>query len=131
MITENKVYDDDSQDEVWKSVYSKAYSGEKILGKIFNLKEISISETRKRNVAKISKDVECFKDTGIIKETIEIGGETDFNFSKKRGIHRQTKYGIYRKILNEIKDKGKKDEAIALLNHCEEQTKKIVNFYIK
>lgn len=122
MIIENKVYDDDSQDEVWNCVYSEAYGGEKILGTVFNLKEVSISETHKRNVAKISKDVER------IKETLEIGGETDFNFSKKIGIHRQSKYGIYKKILNEIKDNEKKVEAIALLDHCEEQTRKIVNF---
>ena len=95
MLFEEMDYDD-SDRRIWEAVYVKVYAKKKI-GEKFDINNAKESEERKRIVA---KSWECNR--------IEVGGETDFNFSSKIGIHRQSKYGIYKKILSSIDDKKEK-----------------------
>lgn len=115
MLFEEMDYDD-SDRRIWQAVYVKAYAKKKI-GEKFDIYNAKESVERKRIVA---KSREC--------NGIEVGGETDFNFGSKIGIHRQSKYGIYKKILGSIDDKERKKEALKLLEFCKQKTHKIDNF---
>ena len=115
MIIKNTDYDD-SDKVIWESVYLLAYEN-KIIGTNFDIGNVMESKRRKRIVAKAKED-----------DNLEIGGETDFNFSSKTGIHKQSKYDIYKNILKSINDKNKKIEAIKLLEDCKNKTHKIENF---
>ncbi len=110
-------YDDDKS--TWEEIYKLAYVG-KIIGKHFDIQNPMFSNYRKRYVA------EALNGSAFI--NADVSGETDFNFSSKKGAHNQSKYGIYKAILESIEDQEKKEKALKLLEYCRNETHKPENY---
>ena len=108
------VYDDDQ--DTWDNIYIIAYNNKIIVGEKFVIKEYAYSKDRKRYVVQ-DKD-----------KKLEISGETDFNFSLKVGLYRQSKYDTYKKILESIDDQKRQREALELLDCCEQATHEPENY---
>lgn len=107
-------YDDERS--TWEYIYKRSYA-EKTVGKFFDINNPVYSDYRKRYVAQALND-----------PNVEISGETDFNFSSKIGVHRQSKYGIYKEILESIDDQERKRNALKLLEYCKQSTHGAENY---
>lgn len=107
-------YDDDKS--AWDEIYKLSYSN-KVVGKHFDINNPFYSDSRKRYVAQ-----------ALNNHDVEISGETDFNFSSKIGAHRQSKYGIYKGILESIDDRERRRNALKLLEYCKKATHETENY---
>lgn len=107
-------YDDDKT--TWDDIYKRSYD-RKIVDKNFDINNPYYSDYRKRYVAQAKNN-----------PNVEISGETDFNFSSKIGVHRQSKYGIYKEVLESIEDQERKRNALKLLEYCKQSTHEVENY---
>jgi hypothetical protein len=110
-----RIYENDSNQEVWNDLYKKIYIEDNLIAQRFDI--LNNESKRKRFIAYDKQDRGYF-----------VGGETDFNFSKKIGQHRLSKYKIYQTILEKNNDEEKKKESLAYLEKCSIMTNNMVNF---